>query len=144
MAENQQRYLTDETEIFLNANGFSKTAKSLFYLGCLLGKVGSAQYQKNHKSKPILNKISFQGMNKNDILRLYNDLVEKLRQYKIVNYSNEMLMNKFHENFGTCEKDWPISDQENVFYLMSGYSFLIGRKTITEDQIDEESEKKGE
>jgi CRISPR-associated protein Csh1 len=142
MAENGKLYLTDETEIFLKENGFSKEAKSLFYLGCLLGKVGSTQYMKNHKSKPILNKIIFQGMNKKDILRLYNELVEKLRQYKIVNYSNELLMQKFHENFGAAEKDRQLSDHENVFYLMSGYSFLVGKKSTKDDQTDKESEEK--
>lgn len=144
MAENEKVYLTDETEIFLRENGFSKGAKSLFYLGCLLGKVGSAQYMKKHKSKPILNKIIFQGMNRRDILRLYNELVEKLRQYRIVNYSNELLMQKFHENFGAVEKDWQLSDHENIFYLMSGYSFLVGKKSGIDDQTDEESEEKGE
>jgi len=144
MAENQTMYLTDEMEKFLTENGFSKEAKSLFYLGCLLGKVGSAQYKKNHQSKPILNKISFQGMNQKEILRLYNELVEKLRQYKIVNYSNELLMQKFHENFGISERKWPLSDHENIFYLMSGYSFLVGKKSHTDDQTDEESEEKGE
>jgi CRISPR-associated protein Csh1 len=144
MVENQTMYLTDETEIFLRENGFSKEAKSLFYLGCLLGKVGSAQYMKNHQSKPILNKISFQGMNQKDILRLYNELVEKLRQYKIVNYSNELLMQKFHENFGASEKKWSLSDQENIFYLMSGYSFLVGKKSHMDDQTDEGSQEKGE
>lgn len=142
MAENQTIYLTDETEMFLTETGFSKEAKSLFYLGCLLGKVGSAQYMKNHQSKPILNKISFQGMNQKEILRLYNELVEKLRQYKIINYSNELLMQKFHENFGTAERTWPLSDHENIFYLMSGYSFLVGKKSHTDDLTDEDSEKK--
>jgi len=144
MAEKQTIYLTDETEKFLTENGFSKEAKSLFYLGCLLAKVGSAQYMKNHQTKPILNKISFQGMNQKDILRLYNELVEKLRQYKIVNYSNELIMQKFHENFGASEKKWPLSDHENIFYLMSGYSFLVGKKSHSDDQTDDESGEKGE
>jgi CRISPR-associated protein Csh1 len=68
--------------------------------------------------------------------------VEKLRQYKIVNYSNELLMQKFHENFGAAEKDRQLSDHENVFYLMSGYSFLVGKKSTKDDQTDKESEEK--
>ncbi|MDR9785931.1 MAG: hypothetical protein RJR37_01390 [Peptococcaceae bacterium MAG4] len=32
---------------------------------------------------------------------------------------------RFHYYFGSLEKAWPLNEQENVFYIMSGYAYLI-------------------
>lgn len=111
-------------EVFLAENGFNSEASAAFYLGVLVKSVANAQYAKNHKSKPILNKIRFQGMNKNEIVELYTDIVEKLRQYEKMTIFNEMLMKNFHLNFGNINGKWEHRDQDNVFYIMSGYAYM--------------------
>lgn len=116
----------NKMEQFLDTQGFTKEARALFYLGTLLNRVALAQYKKGHKEKPILKKVGFQGMTIKDILRLYEDVVEKLRQYDKLTLFSEKLMNRFHENFGNLEKTWLYSDQANVFYLMAGYSYMVG------------------
>ncbi|WP_227761730.1 TM1802 family CRISPR-associated protein [Zhaonella formicivorans] len=128
----------NDMEKFLTQQGFQKEARALFYLGCLLHRVAVAQYQKEHKTKPILKKINFQGMNINEILRLYEDIIEKLRQYNKFTLFSENLMQKFHCNFGNLEQAWPYNDHANVFYLMSGYAYMVGNRAP--DLTDEEKE----
>ena len=69
--------------------------KALFLLGYLIGKIGNVQKNKEIKNKPILNKINFQGMGTEKLIRLSNDIFEKLIQYKTK--KGEILLN-FSEN----------------------------------------------
>ena len=105
---------------FFDKMEYSEAEKALFYLGRILDAVGKAQYDANHKSKPVLNKINFNGMDASAIIRLSLDLREKSRQYNIHNYT-DWDFGRFTERFN--EKDWPLSKEQNVFYLMAGYSF---------------------
>jgi CRISPR-associated protein Csh1 len=116
------------TEEFLDHQGFNSQSKALFYLGTLINKVAMAQVRKGHPTKPILDKIQFQGMKESEICRLYNETVEKLRQYQEVTPFNEALMNRFHNYYGNLEQEWHMSEQANVFYIMAGYSYMIGNK----------------
>ena len=127
-----------QIEKFLDEQGFTNDARALFYLGILVNRVAVAQYQKEHKTKPILKKIQFQGMNEKDIYRLYGDTVEKLRQYEKMNLFVEGIMNRFHYYFGTLEKNWSLNDQENVFYIMAGYSYVVGNKSpdLSKEEIE--------
>jgi len=96
--------------------------KVLFLIGYLVGVIGNAQSAKDIKNKPILNKINFQGMGAEKLVRLANDVLEKLRQYDKLQYN---------ENIYTALKllmdgdiiQWRLSNQENVFYVLSGYAF---------------------
>lgn len=124
------------TEEFLNKQGFSRHAKALFYLGTLINRVAIAQVKKDHPTKPILDKIQFQGMKESEICRLYNETVEKLRQYQTVTSFNEALMNRFHNYYGNLEQEWQSNDQANIFYIMAGYSYMVGNKS-TEEQTGE-------
>ncbi|MCF6094006.1 TM1802 family CRISPR-associated protein [Microaerobacter geothermalis] len=118
----------EEMESFLGRQGFTDEAKALFYLGALVHRVAVAQYLKEHKTKPILKKIQFQGMNQIGILRLYEEVVEKLRQYNKMTLFAENLMNRFHYYHGPIQMKWPLSDHANVFYMMAGYSYMVGTK----------------
>jgi len=113
--------------------------KALFLLGYLIGKIGNVQKNKEIKNKPILNKINFQGMGTEKLIRLSNDIFEKLIQYKTK--KGEILLN-FSENNNSYSifKMWfekkmignNLSNQENVFYVLSGYAFenyLIRKKS---------------
>lgn len=128
----------NETETFLVKQGFTEPAKALFYLGVLINRVAVAQMLKEHRTKPILRKIQFQGMNIREIERLYHDVVEKLRQYNKMTLFSEAVMNRVHYYFDPLKNNWPLNDQENVFYLMSGYAYMVGNKPV--DISPEEAE----
>jgi CRISPR-associated protein Csh1 len=99
---------------------YGEPEKAVFYLGRVLSSVAYAQYKKGHESKPVLNKINYNGMDSKAIVRLSLDLAEKVRQYNI-HRETEWNFSLFRESFN--EKDWPLSKEQNVFYLMAGYSF---------------------
>lgn len=125
-----------EMEEFLENQGFKKEARALFYLGILINRVAVTQLLKEHKTKPILRKIQFQGMKDKEVYRLYEDVLEKLRQYNKMTLLVEAVMNRFHHHYGSLHDNWPFSERENVFYIMSGYAYLVGKKApdLTEDE----------
>lgn len=107
-------------EAFFQKMEYSESEKALFYLGRILSSVAYAQYKKGHESKPVLNKINYNGMDADSIVRLTLDLREKVRQYNI-HRETDWDFGRFTGQFN--EKDWPLSKEQNVFYLMAGYSF---------------------
>jgi len=131
-------------ESFVDSQGFVPEAKALFFLGVLLNRVASEQYRKGHKTKPILKKVQFQGMSSKEVFRLYEDVLEKLRQYDLFNLGNEQIIAAFHRHCGKVEKEWPLSDHANVFYIMSGYGYQtsvsVNRKKEGEDSELTESD----
>lgn len=131
-----------QIEGFLDEQGFSNDAKALFYLGILVNRVAIAQIQKEHKTKPILKKIQFQGMNEKDGYRLYQDTIEKLRQYDKMTLFAEAVMNRFHYYFGALDKEWSLNDQANVFYIMAGYSYMVGNKSpdLSKEEIEAQNQ----
>ena len=118
----QQRIKT-----FFDKMEYTEAEKALFYLGRILSSVAYAQYKKGHESKPVLNKINFNGMDADAIVRLSLDLREKTRQYNIHD-KTEWNFSEFTARFN--EKDWPLSKDQNVFYLMAGYSFGLTKSDI--------------
>lgn len=155
--EDSKRDLIADAEQFLENNGFKQEQRGLFYLGALLNKIGSAQYRKDHKHKPILNKIQYQGMSRNEIIRLYQEAREKVMQYSRGESPGwqldcDRLAQKFHHYSDKYITDpdsegWS-SEQLNVFFVMSGYSFMVqyySKKEIQEiqetDKGDDENDK---
>ncbi len=120
-----------EAERFLEEQNFTVESRALFYLGLMMKRVAIAQAAKGHKNKPIFKKVNFQGMNQKDILRFYEDLVEKLRQYNKINFYTEWLMNRFHHYMGSVltTGGCSLSEHANVFYIMAGYAFRVGKKS---------------
>jgi len=116
---------------FFERMGYSDAQKALFYLGRVLGSVGSAQARKGHKTKPVLGKLNFNGMDCDDLQRLHKDLFEKCRQYDVLHF-NESNFSKFTGLF--IPNDWSIKPEEALFYLLSGYSFR------TTKEVNEQSE----
>ena len=96
--------------------------KALFLLGYLIGEVGSAQSSTGHKKKPILDKVNFQGMGVEKLNRLTGDVLEKLRQNNILQY-NEDAYSSLKILIDSNIVKWGLSNQENVFYVLSGYAF---------------------
>jgi CRISPR-associated protein Csh1 len=128
-----------DAESFFEAQHFSSETRALFYLGLMMKRVAIAQASKGHKNKPIFKKINFQGMNQKDILRFYKDLVEKLRQYNKINFYTEWLMNRFHHYMGSAltAKGWTLSEHANVFFIMAGYAFRVGKKAAPDLSSEE-------
>lgn len=104
---------------FFDIMDYSDKQKSLFFLGRALSRIAYAQEQKGH-SKPVLNKLNYNGMDKKDILRLRNDLSEKARQYNIVDEAN-YYFKEFTRLFDY--NNWDMDANEALFFILSGYSF---------------------
>ena len=60
---------------------YSSDQKAMFHLGRMLNAVAYIQKDKN---KNVLEKVNFSGLDKSDILRLRNSLMEKAQQYNKV------------------------------------------------------------
>jgi len=73
-------------------------------------------------------------MNIQTIIRLTNDIFEKLAQYKILGY-NETIFHQYKRLVDIYSNDWPLNNQENVFYILSGYSFST-YQAITTGKIE--------
>ncbi len=117
----------EKIEDFFLKMEYTKEQKAVFYLGRVLSSVAYAQYQKGHKSKPVLNKINYNGMEASALERLDLDLSEKSRQYNIHEFTEPNLA-KFRSEFK--EEKWSLSPQKNVFYLMVGYTFGLTKESI--------------
>lgn len=117
-----QLSVNDDLKNFIGQMGYSETQTALITLGLLINNVAYAQYREGHKTKPILDKLSFQGMNIGKLQRLSNDVFAKLKQYKLMFPDNERLFAD-HTMFLHKNRDaWDLSDQDNVFYVLSGYA----------------------
>ena len=72
--------------------------------------------------------------------QLSNLVFEKLRQYDKFRFNEQIygemkkLMDKYHD-----EKDWPLTFEENVFYILSGYAFG-SRMTIKKEDLEKKEE----
>ncbi len=131
-------------ENFFTDMDYTDGQKGLFYLGRVLNQIAYAQVQSNHSSKPVMNKLNYNGMDKDAILRLYLDLQEKVRQYvtKINLNSVEFDFARFTQNFNPNSNDNILTPEENVFYILSGYSFgLISSGNDSETNKENNEEK---
>ncbi|MBF0121552.1 MAG: type I-B CRISPR-associated protein Cas8b/Csh1, partial [Desulfobacterales bacterium] len=112
----------------------------LVFLGYLLSEVAYAQSAKNLK-KPILNKINFTGMNEKNVLKFSNIIYEKMVQYKLVDF-NALFLYVKDQLITMNLENWQLSKDENVFYIMTGYSLgaLFIKKEDNKDEIEGENE----
>ena len=116
--ENISLYEKSIQEFFEKMN-YSQPQKAMFYLGRMLNSVEWIQVQKKIK-KTVINLVNFNGLEKDDIQRLRNDLINKARQHskmgKVI-----FTDGKFSELFDY--NNWQMSRNEALFFLLSGYSF---------------------
>lgn len=120
VATNKSADLGQQIEAFFTKMDYNDAQKALFYLGRALNSVAYKQSEQGYKSKPILNKINFNGLRREDIVRLRKDLTEKTLQYKI-HKKTEFDLARFTQYFDF--NHWQMPQEEAVFFLLSGYSF---------------------
>ncbi len=77
----QDLMVSQEMQEYLKSMDYSEPQVALFLMGYLLNEVGKGQYSSGHEKKPVLDRVSAQGMNWHRVLNLANQLFEKLRQY---------------------------------------------------------------
>ncbi|MEJ5227617.1 TIGR02556 family CRISPR-associated protein [Thermodesulfovibrio sp.] len=123
--------LEENITTFLRNSKYSEQMASLFLIGLLIGEIGTEQYKKGDKKKAILNKVNFQGMDLNKLVRLFNDVYEKMRQYRILTSKNEKIYSLAKNLFETNRHKWSLIPEENVFYVLSGYSFKTYKAIIS-------------
>lgn len=123
-------------ESFIKEMNYNEEHCALFLLGYLIGEIGNAQRKAELPSEPILNKLNYQGMTTIKIDRLINDVAEKLKQYKTTVKDKDEKNRKIHllylnnNSYAICNmlwiknrERWKLNNQENVLYILSGYSF---------------------
>lgn len=112
----------EDMKNYLDEMKYSEQQTAMFILGYLVSQVGNRQYMDREGRKPILNKINFNSMDINKVKRLSSEIVNKLRQNKILKYNekiyfvHKMLLDK-HIN------RWELSKHDNLYYILSGYSY---------------------
>jgi CRISPR-associated protein Csh1 len=94
---------------------------SLILLGYLMGEVAKKQKSSGLANKPILKKVNFSGLNKKDIIKLSNEVYDKLIKYKISDY-NEIILYAKDKILSLNIENWNLSKEENLYFIMSGYS----------------------
>ena len=133
-----QLHQYERLQRFIEEMGYSSLQIGLFLLGFLIGEIGKAQYDSSNKTKPILKKINYQGMDKGKILRLVNDVLEKLDQYKILSY-NEVIYAEMKKLLDKNWQSWNISNEEAVFFVLSGYAYATYRAILKGEIKSEET-----
>lgn len=120
--QEKSQKVKEQIEAFFSKMKYNESQEALFYLGRVLNTIAYAQYQKGHTSKPIMNKLNYNGMDRDDIRRLRIDLEEKANQYDILEKTH-FNFSKFTEQFNYNQ--WNIDPEEAVFFILAGYSFYI-------------------
>lgn len=140
--------IDEDIKEYIREVGFDECQAGLFLLGYLLGEVANAQYKNNKESKPILDKLNYQGMDLKRIQILSLEIFEKLQQYKKLDPKVEnihaqfkKIMDKYSYSDGNSDRKWPLDHIENVFYILSGYAFITHR--IIRKAADKKDEKGG-
>jgi CRISPR-associated protein Csh1 len=135
-------YFPDGVKEAFTELGYNAAQQGLALLGYVIGVIAYAQYKEGLENKPVLEKINYQGMSEEKIVRLFNDAFEKIRQYrknKTVSYAERWLAlaKKLYETGAHKE----LTVDERVFYLLSGYSMnLLRSKPTAETAEAEETE----
>ncbi len=127
----------DRAGRFLNAMGYGKPQRALFWLGFLMGKIAYAQRRGGLQSAPILEKMDYRGMDESAVTKLIGRVIESARQNKLfddkLSASTSRLLYQMYEEFGdawkhdaiaaTWDPPGAVSKEEAVFYIMSGFAY---------------------
>ncbi len=106
--------------------------QSLFLLGVLVARVASEQYRSDESgTKPILEKLNYTGMSLPRVSVFATELFDKLRQYRLLSgpgaAENELLYAEALQRLTRHRDRWQLTDAENVYFILAGYSYETGR-----------------
>lgn len=123
-AKEYERHIQD----FFENMSFNDHQKALFFLGRILNSV---VYLQQGKNKTVIDKINYNGMDRDDIVRLRIDLFEKAKQY---NQTEKVVFDdsRFGQHFDF--ENWNMNPQEAVFFILTGYSYGIVKKQESNNQ----------
>ena len=107
--------------------GLDEQRESLIRLGFLISQISYAQYNSGLKNSPILEKINFNGTDIKGIMRLVTSIEEKMKQYKLFYKTNVMDLQKLNLVIARDANQWGLNNNENIFYIMTGYSILMAK-----------------
>ncbi len=110
----------------LRALGLGDEKAALYLLGVLLARVASEQYKRS-KTKPVLEKVGYQGMPLEKVRRFAVELFDKLGEYRRLDADSETTFATAMELLTAKEGDWDLSDEENAFYILLGYGLETRR-----------------
>ncbi len=116
-----------EYDEYFSVSGYDEKQKALFLAGVLIARIGRAQFAKGSKNKPILEKINFSGMSKERVMILANQIMDGLKNYRLLNSKNEELYGQMKALLDR-NLDQLRDPIENVFYILSGYGFESVRR----------------
>ncbi|MRJ03435.1 MAG: type I-B CRISPR-associated protein Cas8b/Csh1 [Epsilonproteobacteria bacterium] len=116
-------HLPQEMGRYLEEVGFDEKEGALFLLGVLLGDIGSKQAR--YGSKPILNKINFQGLSLERIQILANEIYGKLWQERLLYPEQEKIYATAKELLDRNLSHWSLKAHENLYFLLSGYAYRV-------------------
>lgn len=123
--------LKEEIKGYIIDMKYDEEQTAMFLLGCLIGEIGIAQYDRDSedKNKPILNKINWNGVDINKVIRLTKDVFNKLNQEKIRQY-NEITFSEMKRLLDKNIANWTMNKDENLFYILSGYAYITARQML--------------
>lgn len=113
--------IPEELRSYIDEVGFNEQETALFLLGTLIGDIGSRQVR--YGSKPILNKINYQGMPIERLEILFNEVYEKLKHEKLLYPKEELIYETAKHLFDKNRKNWTLKPYENVYFILSGYAY---------------------
>ncbi|HQC40193.1 MAG TPA: TIGR02556 family CRISPR-associated protein [Petrotogaceae bacterium] len=130
--------LDEKLRTYIKTMNYTEEQVTMFMLGFMVGRVGNQQKQLN-ETKPILRKINFHAMDKPKIMRLANEVFEKMYQLKIDKY--------YEKEYGLCKslldkniKNTGLSSVETVFYILSGYAYSTNNWAKKSDKSENKEE----
>lgn len=134
--------LRDDLKEYIKAMNYDEEQTALFLLGYLVGEVGNAQGKRLSGKKPILNKLNYSGVDRQKLIRLSNDIHNKLNQEKSgdkpLRVYNESVYFEFKRLFDKNIDSWTLNKNENLYYILSGYSYASVKPFLKEDEVNEQ------
>ncbi|NLW44703.1 MAG: type I-B CRISPR-associated protein Cas8b/Csh1 [Syntrophomonadaceae bacterium] len=125
--------LDERMERYLLEMEYGEPETAMFLMGYLLHQVAVGQRRSGHTRMPVLDKLNYQGMSFPKLIGLANQLFEKLRQYDRLGYNARYYAEMKRILDGNRRENWPLSPEENVFFILSGFSFGVMSGTKKEE-----------
>jgi CRISPR-associated Csh1 family protein len=113
--------LDEDLRKWISKIGLDEEEASLFLHGYIVGMIGDQQGGEEVR-KPILEKIGFEGMSTERLVKFSNEVFKSLKIYRLLgkggtSYSvAKILLQKNLEH-------WSKSSDENIHHILSGYAF---------------------